>query len=169
VSKESTRRERFVDQVTNHQGILHRIAALYAVDPAEREDLMQDMMVQLWGAWDSFRGESALSTWMYRVALNTALLDRRRKSRRPILRPLSDLDASRIVAPVPDDSDADVRSLYACIRRLPELDRALILLQLEQHDYEQIAAFTGLTRSNVSVRLVRIRRRLRRCLEDGDA
>jgi RNA polymerase sigma-70 factor (ECF subfamily) len=155
--------------VANHQGILHRIAAVYADDPAEREDLMQDMLVQLWGAWSSFRAESALSTWMYRVALNTALLDRRRKSRRPILRPLSDLDTLRAVAPVPDESETDIRNLYACIRGLPELDRALILLQLEQHDYEQIAAITGLTRSNVSVRLVRIRRRLRRCLEDSDA
>ena len=75
--------QEFIDLVHEHQGILHRICRVYARTTTDREDLRQDMLYQLWRSYPSFQGQSAFSTWMYRVALNTALLAHRRRSRRP--------------------------------------------------------------------------------------
>jgi RNA polymerase sigma-70 factor (ECF subfamily) len=73
---------RFVDLVEAHQGIIHKVSALYAERPDEREDLHQEILTQLWRSFRTFRGEARFSTWMYRVALNTALLTRRHRRRR---------------------------------------------------------------------------------------
>jgi len=152
---------RFLDLVENHQGIVHKVCSLYAETPDAREDLYQEILMQLWRSFPSFRGNSRFSTWMYRVALNTALLERR--GRRRTLRPArlpQDVKASV----GPRESGPDVEQLQHCIRQLRELDRAVILLYLEQHSHEEIADLTGLTRGSVGVRIVRIKQRLRECL-----
>jgi len=154
----ASRQEAFLDLLLEHQRIVHKICALYAADTQDREDLRQEIVLALWRAWPGFRGEARASTWMYRVALNVALLRRRRRDVRrevaiedePPARPLGD-----------EDLDEGVRLLTECIRELAEVDRAIVLLHLEKHTYEEIAALTGLTRGNVSVRLVRLKQRLR--------
>ena len=148
----------------SHQGILHRFCSVYANRPGDREDLFQDMVLQLWRSFASFREQSSFTTWMYRVALNTALLHRRKASRRPDLTQggESDIASVAVAAEVPQDGVAVLRY---CIRLLPTLDRGIILLHLEERSYEEIAEITGLSRSNVSVRLVRLKDRLRRMLE----
>jgi len=159
-----TNRQQFLELVENHQGILHRICFVYADQLADRQDLFQEMVLQLWRSFGSFRAESDFTTWMYRVALNTALLQRRKASRRPDLTKGGDAEiaAVPVAAAAPNDS---VELLRACIRELPTLDRAIVLLHLEDRSYDEIAEITGLTRSNVSVRLVRLKERLRRMLE----
>ncbi len=152
---------RFLDLVEAHQGIVFKISTLYAADEHERQDLHQEILMQLWRAFPSFQGDSRFSTWMYRVALNTALLVRRKRHSRPRWRPLPEPEP---VAPDPPGDEMDVKQLYRCIRRLPELDRAVILLYLEQHKHEEIAELTGLSRPSVGVRIVRIKKRLRECL-----
>lgn len=156
---EPSQQSAFVDLVYEHQGILHRISRVYAHTHADRQDLYQEMLYQLWRSFPEFRGRSAFSTWMYKVALNTALLGQRRESRRH--ESVSRTDRLPEVA-VEDEHDVDdgVEMLYRCIRGLAELDRAIILLYLEQHSHEDIAAIMGLSRSNVSVRIVRIKRKL---------
>jgi RNA polymerase sigma-70 factor (ECF subfamily) len=156
------RQAAFLERIEQHQGILHRVRSLYAVDPDDGRDLVQEILLQLWRSFPSFRGEAAFSTWMYRVALNTALLRRRRSRARA--REESDPEALASVAARPDPANPDVASLYRCIRELPSLDRAIVLLHLEGQSYEEIAGTTGLSRGNVGVRLVRIKGRLRECL-----
>jgi RNA polymerase sigma-70 factor (ECF subfamily) len=156
------RQAAFLELIEKHQGILHRVRSLYAVDADDGKDLVQEILMQLWRSFPSFRGEAAFSTWMYRVALNTALL-RRRKSRARA-REGSDPETLAAVAAGPDPANPDVATLYRCIRELPALDRAIVLLHLEGQSYEEIAGTTGLSRGNVSVRLVRIKGRLRDCL-----
>jgi RNA polymerase sigma-70 factor (ECF subfamily) len=160
-----TERTRFVELIEKHQGILHRICSVYAGHAHDRQDLFQDMVLQLWRSFASFRKQSSFATWMYRVALNTALFQRRRASRRPDLTQGGDAEiaARPVTAQVPDEG---VELLRVCIRELPTLDRAIVLLQLEGHSYEEIAEITGLSRNNVSVRLVRLKDRLRRALEE---
>jgi RNA polymerase sigma-70 factor (ECF subfamily) len=161
---------RFIDLVEAHQGILHKVSALYAEQPDAREDLQQEILTQLWRSFRSFRGEARFSTWMYRVALNTALLSRRHRRRRRHSRhdPLSAVAEGG--APVESagvaaaESGPDIERLRRCIRKLRELDRAVILLYLEQHTHEEIAELTGLTRGSVKVRVVRIKQRLRQCV-----
>jgi RNA polymerase sigma-70 factor (ECF subfamily) len=151
----------FLDLVEAHQGIVFKVCALYAADESERQDLHQEILMQLWRSFPSFRGDSRFSTWMYRVALNTALLARRRQHSKPRWEPLPELESA---SPDPPGTDLDAKHLQRCIRRLPKLDRAVILLYLEQHKHEEIAELTGLSRQAVGVRIVRIKKRLRECL-----
>jgi RNA polymerase sigma-70 factor (ECF subfamily) len=155
----------FVERVHGAQGILHRICAVYAQDQDSRKDLRQEMLLQLWRSYPSFRHQSSFSTWMYRVALNTALMYRRKQKRRWLTVSIDD-----VVPPhAEDDSASDdegIQLLYRCIQELPRLDRAVILLQLEQKSYQEIADVTGLSEGNVSVRIVCIKRKLREMLEE---
>jgi RNA polymerase sigma-70 factor (ECF subfamily) len=151
----------FLQRVGAHEGVLRRLAAVYARNPSDRDDLLQDMLVQLWRSFGSFRDDASFSTWMYRVALNTALMGRRSGARRPEARV-----EETVVEALPGASgNEDVRDLYSLVRALPELDRAVVALWLEGHSYEEIAEVTGLGRSNVSVRLVRAKEKLRTAVE----
>lgn len=153
------RQREFLDLVEAHQGIIHKVCGLYAGSGDEREDLRQEILVQLWRSFASFRGDSRFSTWMYRVALNTVLLARRRRQARPVTEVFSE-SSPPLAKPAPG-SDPDVERLQRCIRRLRELDRAIILLYLEQYTHEEIAELTGLGSKNVSVRVSRIKKQLR--------
>jgi RNA polymerase sigma-70 factor (ECF subfamily) len=155
----------FIERVHGAQGILHRICAVYAREKESRDDLRQDMLLQLWRSYPSFGNRSAFSTWMYRVALNTALRHLRRQKR---LRPTVSMDD--VPAPCAGDHSVengeDVECLYRCIQELPGLDRAVILLQLEQKSYQEIAEVTGLSEGAVSVRIVRIKQKLKNLLRE---
>ena len=161
------RQARFVDLVATHQGALRKVAALYAHDAADREDLLQEIALQLWRCFDSFRGEAAFSTFLYRVALNTALIRLRGSYRRPRIAP--DRAVEELAAPAPTRDDEEVERLYAAIRQLGPVDRAILLLVLEGRSYDEIAAVTGLSAVNVGVRLSRGKERLRRLLGAGPA
>lgn len=157
----------FVDLVYKHQGILQRICSVYASSPEDWEDLFQEVLLQSWRSFASFNGRSKFSTWLYRVALNTALLRRRREAgkRKAVSRTGASMD---IAVDERTNSDLDVALLQQSIQELPALNRAIILLHLDRRTYEEIAEITGLSRANVSVRLVRIRKELRqRLLEKG--
>ena len=121
------------------------------------------MLLQTWRSFGSYNGRSKFSTWLYRVALNTALVHRRRASKRRDFAAESGETSERSVSEESRPQE-DVEMLYGCIQELPELDRAIILLHLEQHAYQEIADITGLSRGNISVRLVRIKARLRQLL-----
>jgi RNA polymerase sigma-70 factor (ECF subfamily) len=152
---------RFLDLVEAHQGIIFKISTLYAADDYERQDLHQEILMQLWRSFPSFQGGAQFSTWMYRVALNTVLLARRKQRSLPRWGSLPEPEP---VMPEPARDELDVEQLFRCIRQLAELDRAVILLYLEQYKYVEIAELTGLSRRAVGVRIVRIKKRLRECL-----
>lgn len=157
-------RRQFLELMETHQGILHRICSLYSDGADDHQDLFQEILLQLWRSYGSFQGKASLTTWMYRVALNTALLARRRIARRPI----TVLDAAIVAYSAPaasPEQDDEIRLLHACIQQLPAVDRAIVLLYLEERSYDEIAEIVGLSRSNVSVRLVRLKQRLRTALE----
>jgi RNA polymerase sigma-70 factor (ECF subfamily) len=158
----SGRQARFLGLLETHQGAIRKVAALYGRNRADREDLFQEIALQLWRSFDSFRGDSAFSTFLYRVALNTALLRARGAQRRPRI----DADAAleEVESPAGRGGEAEVERLYAAIRELQAIDRAIVLLVLEERSHEEIAAVTGLTAGNVSVRLSRCKERLRRLL-----
>jgi RNA polymerase sigma-70 factor (ECF subfamily) len=155
----------FVDLVYEHQGILRRICSVYASSREDREDLHQEILMQSWRSFPSFNGRSEFSTWLYRVALNTALLHRRREAAKRDVAPKTGAGASVDIA-MDDRSEheSEVALLQQCIQELPALNRAIILLHLERRSYAEIAEITGLSRANVSVRLVRIKDELRQLL-----
>ena len=153
----------FIDGMHEHQGILGRICSVYANSPEDRDDLRQEILLQAWRSFGSFRGEAAFSTWLYRVALNTALM-RGRKAAQGHEQPLEWQDEELLAAPRAGEGDVDLERLEHCIRRLPSLERAIVLLALERRSYDEIAEITGLSSGNIGVRLVRIKEKLRQRL-----
>lgn len=162
-------REEFVRRLDQHAGIVRKIAAGYANDPDERRDLMQEIVLQLWRAWPRYQPERRFSTWMYRIALNVAISHLRShagtgRSSLSIDELGFELADETAHAPEDDERTAVLRRL---VSGLPALDRALLLLHLDDHDYAGIARILGITETNVATRLSRIRQRLRRQLEQG--
>lgn len=149
--------QRFLELINNHQSIIHKICFAYCRNRADREDLRQEIILQLWKSFPSFLESAAFSTWMYRVALNTAI----NQTRRPGL--LTDHSSSYEIPYDPSDSyqlSEEIQILHRAISELRKIEKAIILLWLEENSYEEIAETIGITVKNVSVRLVRIRAKL---------
>jgi RNA polymerase sigma-70 factor (ECF subfamily) len=154
----------FSSWLREYRGIMHKVARAYAVVAADREDLLQEMALQLWRSQSAFRGQSAVSTWIYRVCLNTAMTWRRGTTRRQRdIQPGVDLAAMSEGAASPAESAGQrelLEKLYTAIHAMPEFDRALVLLVLDGLAYREIAEVTGLTENHVGVALLRARKRL---------
>jgi RNA polymerase sigma-70 factor (ECF subfamily) len=131
---------------------------MFSKDNDEVQDLFQDILTNLWTGFDSFRGEAQQKSWVWRVALNTCISVERRKKNRPGAAQLSmDIDLY-----ADDDNDIlQVQALHKRINSLGLVDRAIILLWLEDMSYEEIGAIMGITASNVGVKLFRIKERLK--------
>lgn len=158
------RKTRFLELVEQNQDIIHKICGLYARNTDDRKDLSQEIVYQLWKSYQSFRGDARFTTWMYKVALNTALLNSRRNQSRVRTESLDGQHGNIPVRPAVQEDCGRIGGLYEAINRLPALDRAIILLYLEQFTYKDIAEFIGISESNVSVKLVRIKQKLKELL-----
>ncbi len=156
--KQREKETEFIKTIEQHQNILHKICSVYCCSQDDKKDLYQEMTLQLWKAYPSFQGRSAFSTWMYRVALNTAITISRKNQVQ--LKPEdTQLRIVKEMETLPDLSE-DIRILYQAINRLNKIERAIILLWLEEKSYDEISEITGLTIKNVGVKLVRIKKKL---------
>jgi len=130
----------------------------------ERQDLFQEMVLQLWKAFPSFRNESKVTTWMYRIALNTAISGLRKK--RVITTELENISLQ--IADTPQDNfTEELHRLYHAIEYLSAIEKSIILLYLEDKPYEEIAEITGITANYVAVKMSRIKDKLRTLLKPG--
>ncbi len=153
---------RFAALLDQHRGIVLKIARGYCAHQEDRLDLIQDISVQAWDAFDSFDPARArFSTWLYRVALNVAISQLRRQQLRQRHHAVLDEDTLPVDDTAPAEQQHAVQQLEIAIRTLPPLDRALMLLHLDDHDHRQIADILGISSANVSTRLHRLRQQLR--------
>ena len=157
-------KNRFLKLMDEHQGIVHHISALYANGLEERNDLSQEIILQLWRSFSSFQNKSKFSTWLYRVALNTAItyLRKNKKIKWATLE-----NAENIAIDTHDNLDEEIRHLYQAISRLSKIDRAITLLYLEEHSYEDMAEILGISSLNVGVRINRIKKRLKKLMSNN--
>lgn len=157
----------FLGWLDRHGPIVLKVARAYTRTAADCQDLAQDILLQLWQSSPRFRGEAGEATWVYRVALNTALgWHRKERRRRARQQPLLDAEAPEGGWDLAQREA--VERLYAAIRRLPPPDVALVLLYLDDLSYRQMADVLGTSESNVGVRLTRARKALAELLkEDG--
>jgi len=155
--------EEFTCIVEKYKAVIYKVCSVYADDREEMADYYQEVLANLWRSYAGFRGESSLSTWIYRVALYTCVSFVRRKSSRP--RRVS-LDVGAELYEYEEDRSSQLKELYRLIGRLNRFDRALILLWLEERSYAEISEIMGITKSNVAVKLMRIRERLQRMSEE---
>ena len=150
--------QRFLEQLNQHLGIAHKLSRAYQPDADERADLLQEMVYQLWRSYPSFTGQAKFSTWMYSVCLHVALAGRRTARTRQH-EPLGAWH-EQIPDPPADERPEAIEWLFDAIATLSPLNKAIVLLYLDDLSYEEIATITGLSKANVSVRLVRLKKEL---------
>jgi RNA polymerase sigma-70 factor, ECF subfamily len=153
--------EEFLQSVNEHQGIIIKVCRMYCADSTDAEDLFQEILLQLWKSWPTFHATSKVSTWIYRIGLNTAITRLRKNSRRPDLQALS--FAQDAIGEIPSQR-LDIlfdQELQAAINELDKFDRALVMLYLEEKSYKEIGEIMGLSESNVGVKINRIKKQLK--------
>ena len=154
--------EDFVTTLENNKGIIYKIANSYCKDLDDRQDLIQEITIQLWKSFDKYNGIAKFSTWMYRIALNTAISFYRKDNRRKGFHiPLSETVIQTVAETTHNEKEESLGLLEKFIKELNELDRALMILYLEEKSQNEIAEIVGITVSNVSTKIGRIKERLR--------
>ena len=154
----------FVTELENNQNIVHKVCTLYTNNRDAHKDLFQEITIQLWKAYPKFRGESKFSTWMYRVALNTAIT-LYRKSKRTIQTQDYESVIFKIKADEYDATEEEqLKLMYKAVKQLGDIDKALVFLYLEDKDYREISETLGITEVNARVKMNRIKTKLRTIL-----
>ncbi|MBQ2026890.1 MAG: sigma-70 family RNA polymerase sigma factor [Alistipes sp.] len=148
----------FAKIVRENKATIYTVCYMFAADKEEVDDLFQEILIALWQGLDSFRGESNIRSWIYRISLNTCIsVERKKRRRADSVR----LDMNINLFADTDDDSRQAQMLRQRIGKLGVFDRAIILLWLENLSYEEIGAIVGISAKNVSVRLVRIREQLK--------
>ncbi|MBT8188540.1 MAG: sigma-70 family RNA polymerase sigma factor [Croceitalea sp.] len=150
----------FVALIKEHEGLLFKVSTIYTDHKMEQQDLFQEIVYQLWKSFDSFKNQSKISTWMYRVAMNTAIGQLKRKKRSPISESIEKVVLKQMESQDPVFEER-LKLMYEHIGKLNVLEKGLILLLLEGKSYQEIAAISGLTTSNVGTRISRIKQKLK--------
>lgn len=157
----------FIRLVNENRGILYKVCRMYGATEADRQDLFQEMVIQLWRSYPSFRRASRFSTWLYRIALNTAISDLRKQRRNitpidPDLLPthLQDIQYST-------EKEEQLQQLYAAIDRLTEVEKALTMLYLEDKPYHEMEEILGIPQNNLRVKMNRIKEKLRKMTKEA--
>ena len=150
--------ESFVEIIRQHENIIYKVCSVYASPELPMADLYQEAVCNLWVGFPKFRNECAVSTWIYRVTLNTCVSGIRKNNRQPktdVVANLSEL----LVAP--ESMTESIREMYRMINCLQTIEKAIVLLYLEEKSYQEISDITGLTVSNVATKLKRAREKLK--------
>ena len=152
-------KEEFTGIIKENEGLIYKVTKLYTSTKEDAQYLYQDIVYQLWKSFESFRNESKITTWMYRVALNTAIAHLTKEKRKGTHLPVDEFMLNQS-----DSNDngknEQIEALYAQIKKLNTIEKAVILLYLEGNSYEEIASITGFTTTNVGTRLGRVRQKL---------
>jgi len=156
-------KEAFIQTIKENEGIIYKITRVYAKDTEDQKDLYQEIVYQLWKSFDSFKGKSKLSTWMYRVALNTSIahLNQQKKKGHSVSIDFELLNMGDSSGASGSEWEERMNILYEHIKQLNVIEKGLILLFLEGKSYDEIAAITGFTTTNVGTRLGRIKHKLK--------
>lgn len=159
----ASKEKEFAQLIKDNQGLIIKVSRLYTNSLEDEEDLFQEIVLQLWRSYDSFKGNSKISTWMYRVALNTAITLFRKKSKSL---PTNELDINH--ADFIDDDDEkqqQVSLLYTVIKTLPNVERAIVMMYLDDLPYKDIAENLGITEVNARVKMNRLKKTLKEQME----
>ncbi len=148
----------FIALLNQNQKIIYKVCNLYMQSHADREDLFQEITLQAWKAFGNFRGEAKFSTWLYRVALNTAITFYRKEKRNIIFS--TDEVPEQSTGPQ-DPIEIQTKAMYAAIADLSKIDKAIVMLYLEDYSYNEISDVIGITPNNIAVKMNRIKGKLR--------
>ena len=151
------KKQQFVKTIDQNKGTISSLCRVYYPHPEDQRDAFQDIVLQLWKSLETFRGESEISTWIYRVSLNTLLSKKRKEKKAVATEPMTSADRLWSAASVDDDAEL----LQLVLQALKDLDKAIVILYLEGYKNKEIARILHLSPSNVSTRLNRVKAALK--------
>lgn len=157
--------QEFLNRIENHKGILYKVAKMYMDNHDDQQDLFQEIVCQLWKSYDTFRNESQFSTWMYRVAVNTAIVFLRKEKRK--------VDKYEIASEniKDDEGDSHIKEsqldhFYKAVQKLEKIDKAIIFYQLEGFSHKEIGENLGISEGNARVKLNRAKEKLKEIIKN---
>ena len=156
--------KKFLNDFEKNQNIVHKVCRLYTTNQDQHNDLFQEITIQVWKNYSKFRGEAKFSTWMYRVALNTAISLYRKSTRSIKTQDFDDVSFKIKSIDYDDNKDQQLKALYTGIRGLSDIEKALIFLYLEDKPYKEIAITLGITEVNARVKMNRAKDKLKKSL-----
>ena len=153
--------DKFIEVLQNNQGIVRKVANTYCKNTTDRDDLIQEITIQLWKSWNRYNSQFKVSTWIYKISLNVAISFYRRTYRRNSIHQSVNDDSK--FAEITEDTNLseNIKSLYHHISQLDEFNKALILLYLDKYDHEEIASTLGISKTNVATKISRIKQQLK--------
>ena len=154
--------ETFIRLVSEHRGMLYKVCRLYCHTESDRQDLFQEIVLQLWRSYPAFRGEARISTWLYRIALNTAISGLRKRKRLVTTVDPESLPTDLQDIQYPAEKEEQLQLLYTAIDRLSEVEKALTMLYLEDRSYQEMEDILGISQNNLRVKMNRVRDKLRK-------
>ncbi|MDA6068179.1 RNA polymerase sigma factor [Flavobacterium sp. AC] len=157
--------QEFLDRIQSHKGILYKVSKMYMDNHNDQQDLFQEIVCQLWKSYDSFRNESQFSTWMYRVAVNTAIIFLKKEKRK--------VDKYEIASENIKDDEGDshikesqIDHFYKAVQKLEKIDKAIIFYQLEGFSHKEIGDNLGISEGNARVKLNRAKEKLKEIIKN---
>ena len=155
---------KFLSDFESNQNIAHKICRIYTTNQDAHNDLFQEITIQLWKNYSKFRGDSKFSTWMYRVALNTAISLYRKSTRTIKTQDISDFTYKIKATDYDNSEELQLKALYSAIHKLNDIDKALIFLYLEDKPYREISETLGISSVNARVKMKRAKEKLKNIL-----
>ncbi len=153
-------KDQFLLLITENEGLIFKVCNMYCNNKEDKEDLFQDIVLQLWRAYPTFKGESKVTTWMYRIAINNAITRLRKETKRE---KFTELDGDAFQVPHTDNGELEERiaAMYEAIKKLTEIERAITMLYMDDCSYKEISEILGLSETNIGFKLNKIKLRLR--------
>jgi RNA polymerase sigma-70 factor (ECF subfamily) len=148
----SDKEKKFLRLISEHEGLIHKICHVYAADALAKQDLFQEIVIQLWKSFENFRNESKISTWMYRVALNTALTEKRRNKTKVSISFLGSLKDDKAQESNMDANEENLNLLFSAISKLTEVEKAVVMLYLDDKSYEDMEDVLGINQGTLRVK-----------------
>ncbi|MCD9577364.1 RNA polymerase sigma factor [Flavobacterium soyae] len=159
------REQEFLNRIESHKGILYKVSKMYMDTYDDQQDLFQEIICQLWKSYDSFRNESQFSTWMYRVAVNTAIVFLKKEKRKVDKYEI----ASENIKEEAGDSqikESQIEHFYKAVQKLEKIDKAIIFYQLEGFSHKEIGVNLGISEGNARVKLNRAKEKLKEIIKN---
>lgn len=160
----SAKEQEFSKLIKDNQGLIIKVSRLYTNSLEDEQDLFQEIVLQLWRSYDSFKGQSKISTWMYRVALNTAITLFRKKTKSPQTDELMDFHQKGFLED-DDDKQQQISLLYKVVKMLPHVERAIVMMYLDDLPYRDISENLGISEVNARVKMNRLKKTLKELME----
>jgi len=154
----------FLDDFEANQNIVHKICRIYTTNQSDHNDLFQEITIQVWKNYGKFRGDAKFSTWLYRVALNTAISLYRKSTKNIKTQDISDVTYKIKAVEYDDTEERQLKSLYTAIQQLNDIDKALVFLYLEDKSYDEISDTLGISNVNARVKMNRAKDKLKKIL-----